>query len=295
MANPQKENGYTSIANEILEILARSKFNGTQFCIIQTVIRYTYGFNRKSHELSATFISKVTGIGKRQVERELSCLINMNVITIYVPGNFTVANRIGLNKDYETWNDVEIRDISSPKSKRGDEYVTTDKLDGSDIKDGTTTDKLDVTGSDELGGTTTDKFVGQERNTKDIYKENIKSKKIIKKPYQSIFDLYNKQNVITHKTLTEKMKKAIDNALTKYSEDDIVKAIERYGQMYNDKINEYASNYCKYKWTLAELLSREKGISEFLDEGGKWIRYQESIYKKNINNQGSGSFDFSGL
>lgn len=70
MANPQKENGYTPVANEILEQLYRQNLNGTQFRIIMVVWRFTYGFSRREHELSETFISKAIGTHKKQVSRE---------------------------------------------------------------------------------------------------------------------------------------------------------------------------------------------------------------------------------
>jgi ribosomal protein L7/L12 len=99
-------------------------------------------------------------------------------------------------------------------------------------------------------------------------------------PYQEIFNLYVEQKIVDHKTLTDKMKAAIKKALSKFSAEEIKLAITRYGEMYNNKANSYAVEYCKYKWTLDELLTRDKGISEFLDEGGKWIRYQEAFNNK---------------
>ena len=47
MANPQKENGYTTIANELLEAIYCSKFSPTEFKMLLFIFRYTYGFNRK--------------------------------------------------------------------------------------------------------------------------------------------------------------------------------------------------------------------------------------------------------
>ena len=67
MANPQKENGYTPIANEILEQLVRLPLNGTQWDIIIVICRYTYGYSRKEHPVSESFIAKVTGISKRHI------------------------------------------------------------------------------------------------------------------------------------------------------------------------------------------------------------------------------------
>jgi hypothetical protein len=39
------------------------------------VWRYTYGFNRKQHELSQNFIAEATGLHKKQIQRELNNLI----------------------------------------------------------------------------------------------------------------------------------------------------------------------------------------------------------------------------
>ena len=55
--NPQLENGYTKIADQILENTAKLKLNGTQMRIILIVWRYTYGFNRKETDLSVTFLA----------------------------------------------------------------------------------------------------------------------------------------------------------------------------------------------------------------------------------------------
>jgi hypothetical protein len=42
MANPQPEDGYTILANEILEAMARTKLSPTQYRLLFVVWRYTY-------------------------------------------------------------------------------------------------------------------------------------------------------------------------------------------------------------------------------------------------------------
>ena len=67
MANVQIDNGeFTRIANEILEHIAKAKLNGTQYAIILTIWRYTYGFQRISHEMSLGFMANLTGINNIQ-------------------------------------------------------------------------------------------------------------------------------------------------------------------------------------------------------------------------------------
>lgn len=48
MANPQIENGYTRIANELLEALLLANLSKRQLLVALAVIRQTYGFNRKT-------------------------------------------------------------------------------------------------------------------------------------------------------------------------------------------------------------------------------------------------------
>lgn len=99
MADVQLENGYTKIANIILEALARQPLNGTQRRILDVVFRYTYGFNRKEHELSLTFISAATMCDKRQLQRELKELEIKKIIF----QSIGAKRIISFNKNYEQW------------------------------------------------------------------------------------------------------------------------------------------------------------------------------------------------
>ena len=48
MVSPQWENGYTKIANEILESLARIRINGEARQVLDVIIRKTYGYGKKT-------------------------------------------------------------------------------------------------------------------------------------------------------------------------------------------------------------------------------------------------------
>lgn len=103
MAEPQIENGYTKIANEILEALAKQPLNGTQRRILDVVFRYTYGFSRKEHELSLSYISKASNMNKQQVKRELDDLILKSIIHVVSEASFKSSRVIEFNKNYDTW------------------------------------------------------------------------------------------------------------------------------------------------------------------------------------------------
>jgi phage replication O-like protein O len=101
--NPQKENGYTPISNELLEVIYKSKFNATQLKILLIVCRYTYGFSRKEHSISESFIAKGINISKRYISNELNNLIKQKVIKVIKSHTDTTAKILGLNKHYDEW------------------------------------------------------------------------------------------------------------------------------------------------------------------------------------------------
>lgn len=101
VANVQTENGYTRIANEILENIAQIKLSPTQYRLIFIVWRYTYGFQRKEHNMSLTFLHEATGCDKRQIQRELTRLEERKIIFQTIKnGSYRL---IQFNKNYEEW------------------------------------------------------------------------------------------------------------------------------------------------------------------------------------------------
>jgi phage replication O-like protein O len=130
MANPQKENGHTQISNEILEEMARRKFNGTQNSILLVVLRFTYGFNRKSHDMSLTFFEKATGIKKTRLSEQLKILIEKNVLIVVKESGFAhISRQLGFNKDYEKW-EIEYWNSSLKKEQLLNEGTVTENYNG---------------------------------------------------------------------------------------------------------------------------------------------------------------------
>ncbi|WP_068783177.1 replication protein [Paenibacillus phocaensis] len=115
MANPQLEDGYTQLANELLEQAALHKFNGTQYAIILVIWRYTYGFKRKEHQLATGFIAKAVGADLSGVKEELNKLIERRVVLVTKEGKGPRPRSLSFNKNYEEWLPV---DNSPPLSKK---------------------------------------------------------------------------------------------------------------------------------------------------------------------------------
>lgn len=99
---PQLEDGYTRIANELMEQVPKFKFNGTQLRIIIVIWRFTYGFKRKDHEFSVSFLAEAIDASRSQVDRELTALIDRNVVQVMGYGS-TRSRILQFNKNYEEW------------------------------------------------------------------------------------------------------------------------------------------------------------------------------------------------
>lgn len=100
MDGAQLENGYTRIANEILENIPKARLSPTQHSLIYVIWRYTYGFGRKEHNMSLSFMAKATGLDLRNIQRELKRLEQKSII-------FQTINKsrrvISFNKNFNEW------------------------------------------------------------------------------------------------------------------------------------------------------------------------------------------------
>jgi phage replication O-like protein O len=96
MANPQLEDGYTMIANEILEALMRVQVSPNQWQVLLCIIRKTYGFKRKVDRIANSQICQATGLGKEVVSRSLNKLQGEGFI-------LRNGKQIGFQKDWERW------------------------------------------------------------------------------------------------------------------------------------------------------------------------------------------------
>lgn len=108
MAAPQKENGYTPIANEILEAVYAAKLSATQYKILMILWRYTYGYNRKNAPISQSFIAKATDTHISSVRREMAKLIKWGIVREISPAGFNRAKVLEFNKNYDEWEPTQV-------------------------------------------------------------------------------------------------------------------------------------------------------------------------------------------
>ena len=95
------KNGYVRIANDLFEALfIKAHLTQRQLIVISFIIRHTYGWQRKSHDMSYQFIANGTGIARRHVIVTVRELETAKIITIDRSQN---RNIIGINKDVSEW------------------------------------------------------------------------------------------------------------------------------------------------------------------------------------------------
>jgi len=109
--NPQVEEGYTQIANELMEALARIKLTPIENQVLMFVIRKTYGWKKKADNISISQIVEGTGASRRMVIYAVQNLESKKILLVKrdsarneISGSLCHSiNVIGINKHYNKW------------------------------------------------------------------------------------------------------------------------------------------------------------------------------------------------
>lgn len=103
MASPQTENGYTRIANELLEHLYHVDLTGAELRIMLCVIRMTYGWQEKETIIRQVDIASETGMVKSTINSAMRRLVGKNMLQI--------NGVVGINKNWEEWDCKKVRQL----------------------------------------------------------------------------------------------------------------------------------------------------------------------------------------
>jgi phage replication O-like protein O len=115
MADVQREKGFTGIANQILEALAKTRINGEARQVLDVIFRKTYGFNKKTDLIALSQFVEYTGLHKTGVCKGIAKLKSMNIIT--QKGN-EIAKEYGIIKDFELWKPLPKKVIAEVLPKK---------------------------------------------------------------------------------------------------------------------------------------------------------------------------------
>lgn len=98
--SPQLEDGYTRLANELLDAFIQAGLTSRQWAVVMAIVRKTYGFNKKEDDIGLGQLSDMTGIAKAHLSVTVRELESRQIIT-RKQGVF--GHRLGINKKFKTW------------------------------------------------------------------------------------------------------------------------------------------------------------------------------------------------
>jgi phage replication O-like protein O len=105
MANPQKEEGYTAIANEIIEAIYKTRLSGHEFRMVFLIIRKTYGFNKVEDAIALSQMQKALSLSKTRCSQVINGLQLKKIVTVTENIN-GIGKKYKFNKNFEQWNTV---------------------------------------------------------------------------------------------------------------------------------------------------------------------------------------------
>ena len=120
MASPQKENGYTPIANELLDAFMRLNLSEHAWRIVICIIRHSYGWHKKTAYLTLSQIARATGLDVRLIPRTVKRLSSRGII-------LRDGNAYGLQKDYSQWKSSSV-EMSSVVMKPSSVVMTSAEM-----------------------------------------------------------------------------------------------------------------------------------------------------------------------
>lgn len=146
------EDGYTRIANELLEAVMLAGMTQHQLLVFMAVMRKTYGFNKKVDWVSNEQLSQLTGMLPHKCSAAKSALVKRNILT--QEGRLT-----GINKELNEWrNEPYPKKVNLPESGK---KCLPESGNGSypnrvTTKDNITKDKKDIKHTSENSGESSD-------------------------------------------------------------------------------------------------------------------------------------------
>lgn len=96
------DDGFTRIANELLEAVMHAGLSQHQLLVFMAVMRKTYGFNKKSDWVSNEQISVLTGILPHKCSAAKSVLVKRGILT-------QTGRVIGINKTVSEWSSLPVK------------------------------------------------------------------------------------------------------------------------------------------------------------------------------------------
>jgi len=278
MPNPQLEDGFLKLANEVVDSFTKYHLSGNEWQLLWVVIRKTYGFNKKEDAISLTQFQKETNLSRPAVVESLHKLVVKNILVVK---KILYINTYGFNKDYSTWTSSE-----KPTSSETPNFLVVKPLPQLVVKNiqtssETTTHKRHIT-KDNKNNTTKDILLRNSKTSnwyttvlikKEQSQNETTSIKTILGEYQN--DTQDSIKMIRYKDID----KDIDKDIFKDKGKNLIKKERLYSleEITQSDIEEIAE---KYHCTPAFVLIQKEKMTNWAEAKGK--RYKN--YKSALRN-----------
>jgi len=255
VANPKTEDGYTMIANELMEALMRTRLSGEERQILDTIIRYTYGYHIKSAQISLEKFVNATGLIKPVICRAISKIANRNIISKIANGKVPTYS---LNKNFDTWKPLAKLLTISKIANENDESVSKNANDVSKIANLTPLETNLIKEKEEA----------KESLKKKEKRNNIQSSVSEKVKEKEVYDFWKSCNIPQIKKdgeEEENILKEITKTLKIITKEELFKDINAYeiilerGKKEQDKIY-----FWNTSWNIIEFMSRFRNQKKWL-------------------------------
>lgn len=111
-SGPQLEDGFLRIANELFDAILRFRCTLKQQSVLLAIVRKTYGYAKKTDDVSASQLGELCGMARNHVTETLHQLAAMNVITLE-RGKYGML--VGINKHSFQWKETA-KAVTNPES-----------------------------------------------------------------------------------------------------------------------------------------------------------------------------------
>jgi len=96
MINPQKEDGYIEIANEIAGALMKTHLSGYENRVLWAIFRKTYGWHKKEDWITNSQIAIMTNIAETHISRTIKMLVQRKIV-------IKNGKKLSFQKKYDRW------------------------------------------------------------------------------------------------------------------------------------------------------------------------------------------------
>ncbi|WP_166671056.1 replication protein [Modicisalibacter xianhensis] len=113
------EDGFIRIATELHQAIAQSRMTGRERAIVDAVIRFTYGWQRKSARISGDTFAEWTGLDRSDCNTIVTELVRRKILL-----RSGSRSPISLNKDYSQWEKPKgaTRRVKRKSAERGEKH-----------------------------------------------------------------------------------------------------------------------------------------------------------------------------